>query len=78
MSGAVDENIFGDALHAILAAEFINPQHPERLVATELILRAYSLDQNNNSHSVAHMLDRFAAHPDKLFQPRSILVESRF
>jgi hypothetical protein len=28
ISGAVGENILGDALHAILAAEFINPQHP--------------------------------------------------
>jgi hypothetical protein len=33
ITGAVDENILGDALHAILAAEFINWQHPERMIA---------------------------------------------
>jgi hypothetical protein len=39
------KNILGDALHAILAAEFINPQHPERMIAIKRILGAYNLDQ---------------------------------
>ena len=78
ISGAVKENILGDALHAIFAAEFVNPQHPERLVAIERILRAYSLDQNINANDVAHMLDRFAALLDKLFKPKTILVETPF
>jgi hypothetical protein len=33
ITSRMDENILGDALHAILAAEFINPRHPERLVS---------------------------------------------
>jgi hypothetical protein len=33
ISGVVEENILGDALHAILVAEFINAQHPERMIA---------------------------------------------
>jgi ATP-dependent helicase/nuclease subunit A len=76
--GAVQESILGDALHAIFAAEFINPQHPERMVAIERILRAYRLEQNVNAEDVAHMIDRFAAHLEKLFQPKSILVETPF
>jgi hypothetical protein len=45
ITGAVDVNILGDALHAILAAEFINPQHPDRMFAIKRILGAYNLDQ---------------------------------
>ncbi len=79
ISGAVDENVLGDALHAIFAAEFVNPQHPERLVAIERILRAYSLDQNiKRRRCRSDMLDRFAALLDKLFQPKTILVETPF
>ena|ERR1700677_3684811 len=44
ITGKVEENIFGDALHALFAAEFINPQHPERLIAIKRILAAYNLD----------------------------------
>jgi ATP-dependent helicase/nuclease subunit A len=76
--GAVDENILGDALHAILAAEFINPQHPERMMAIKRILGAYNLDQSIKTEDIALMLDRFAAQLDKLFQPKSILVETPF
>jgi len=46
ITGAVEENILGDALHAIFAAEFTHPQHPERLIAIKRILGAYNLDQN--------------------------------
>jgi ATP-dependent helicase/nuclease subunit A len=78
ITGAVDENILGDALHAILAAEFINPEHPERMIAIKRILGAYNLHQNINAEDVALMLDRFAARLDKLFQPNTILVETPF
>ena len=78
ITGTVEENIFGDALHALFAAEFINPQHPERLIAIKRILGAYSLDQNIKAEDVALMLDRFAAQLDNLFQPKTILVETPF
>ena len=78
ITGEVDENILGDALHAIFAAEFINPQHPGRRTAIERILTAYNLDQSIREDDVAVMLDRFAAQLDKLFQPKTILVETPF
>ena len=78
ITGKVEENIFGDALHALFAAEFINPQHPERLIAIKRILAAYSLEQNIKAEDVALMLDRFAAQLDNLFQPKTILVETPF
>jgi ATP-dependent exoDNAse (exonuclease V) beta subunit len=78
ISGTVSENVLGDALHAMFAAELINPQHPERIAAIERILLSYSLNQNIKTHDAAEMLDRFAAHIDKLFRPKSILVETPF
>ena len=62
----------------LFAAEFINPQHPERLIAIKRILAAYNLDQNIKAEDVALMLDRFAAQLDNLFQPKTILVETPF
>jgi ATP-dependent helicase/nuclease subunit A len=78
ITGEVDENILGDVLHAILAAEFINPKHFERTIAIKRILGAYNLDQIIKTEDVALMLDRFAAQLDKLFQPKTILVETPF
>jgi ATP-dependent helicase/nuclease subunit A len=78
VSGTVSENVLGDALHAIFAAEFINPQHSDRISPIERILRSYGLDQNIKSQDAADILDRFAAQIDKLFQPKSILVETPF
>jgi ATP-dependent helicase/nuclease subunit A len=78
ISGVVEENILGDALHAILAAEFINVQHPERMIAIKRILAAFNLDPHINVEEVAVMLDRFAAQLNKLFQPKTILLETPF
>jgi ATP-dependent helicase/nuclease subunit A len=78
ITGTVGENILGDALHALFAADFINPQHPERQIAIKRILAAYNLDESIKAQDVALMLDRFAALLDKLFQPKSILVETPF
>ena len=78
ISGTVNENVLGDALHAIFAAEFINWQHPDRITTIERILRSYSLDQNIEAKDVADMVDRFTARINELFQPKSILVETPF
>ena len=78
ITGTVEENILGDALHALFAADFINPQHPARQIAIKRILAAYNLDGSIKAQDVALMLDRFAALLDKLFQPQTILVEAPF
>ena len=78
ISGKVSENILGDALHAIFAAEFINPNHPDRLATIRRILQAYDLSQNISTQDTASMLNRFAANLKELFQPKSVLVEVPF
>jgi len=78
ISGNVSEDILGDALHAIFAAEFINPRHPDRIPAIERMTRAYGLNQNIKGQDLADVLDRFMARLDTLFKPRSILVETPF
>jgi ATP-dependent exoDNAse (exonuclease V) beta subunit len=78
ISDNVDENVLGDALHAMFAAEFTNPGHPDRLFAIERILRRYGLDQNIKAQDAVDMVDRFAAHVTEVFRPTSILVETPF
>jgi ATP-dependent helicase/nuclease subunit A len=78
VSCKVDENVLGDALHTIFAAEFINPQHPDCLATIERILRSHGLDQNIKARDAADMVDRFTAHLTKFFQPKSIQVETPF
>ena len=48
------------------------------MIAIKRILGAYNLDQIIKTEDVALMLDRFAAQLDKLFQPKTILVETPF
>jgi ATP-dependent helicase/nuclease subunit A len=78
ISGTVSENALGNALHAIFAAESLNPQHQDRMATIDRILRSYNLDQNIKAEDAADIVDRFAAQIDKLFQPKSILVETPF
>jgi ATP-dependent helicase/nuclease subunit A len=78
ISGKVSEDILGDALHGIFAAEFINPNHPDRLATIRRILQGYDLSQNISAQDIANMLDRFARYLSELFQPKSFLVEVPF
>jgi ATP-dependent exoDNAse (exonuclease V) beta subunit len=78
ISGKLSEDILGDALHAIFATEFINPNHPDRLATIGRILQAYDLSQNISVRDTANMLSRFATYLNELFQPKSILVEVPF
>lgn len=78
ISGDVSENILGDALHAIFAANFIDPQRPDRLVVIERILHGYALSETIKAEDAADMLDRFASRVQTLFQPKSFLVEVPF
>ena len=78
INGKVNENVLGDALHAIIASEFINPNHPDRFATIARILQAYDLSQNISARDTANMLNRFAKYLNELFQPKSILVEVPF
>jgi ATP-dependent helicase/nuclease subunit A len=78
INGKVNEKVLGDALHAIIASEFINPNHPDRLATIRRILQACDLSQNIGAQDTANMLNRFTKHLNELFQPKSILVEVPF
>ena len=74
-SGALEEADLGDALHAIFAAEFVNPDHARRLENIQRILRGYSLGDQIKSEDVLQMVERFRACLGQQFQPKQVLVE---
>jgi ATP-dependent exoDNAse (exonuclease V) beta subunit len=74
-SGALEEADLGDALHAIFAAEFVNPDHAQRLENIQRILRGYSLGDQIKRDDVLQMVERFRACLGQQFQPKQVLVE---
>jgi hypothetical protein len=65
-------------LHAILAAEFVNPNDPGREACAARILRSYGLADYVKVRDVLAMVDRLRSRLDDLFKPKSILVETPF
>lgn len=74
-SGALDEADLRDALHAIFAAEFVNPGHARRLETIQRILLGYRLSDHLKGEDVLQMVDRFRASLEQQFQPKQVLVE---
>jgi ATP-dependent helicase/nuclease subunit A len=74
-SGALDEADLGDALHAIFAAEFVNPGDARRLETIQRILRGYDLSDHFKGEDVLQMVDRFRASLEQQFQAKLVLVE---
>ncbi|MBV8099736.1 MAG: PD-(D/E)XK nuclease family protein [Verrucomicrobia bacterium] len=78
ISGAVEENALGNALHKILAAEFVNPNHPNRLEMIRRILLAHGLIHDITAEDVAAMIGRFTSSIRSVFQPARVDVEVPF
>jgi ATP-dependent exoDNAse (exonuclease V) beta subunit len=78
ITGTVEEEHLGNALHAILAAEFVNPNHAARPRMIERILQSHGLAQNLSVQDVGEMINRFSSTIQNLFAPTSILVETPF
>jgi ATP-dependent exoDNAse (exonuclease V) beta subunit len=78
ITGTVEEEQLGNALHAILAAEFVNPDHAARPRMIERILEAHGLAWNIRVQDVVEMINRFGSNIQNLFAPTSILVETPF
>lgn len=74
-SGALEEADLGDALHAIFAAEFVNPGHDQKLENIQRILRGYNLGDQIKNEDVLQMVERFRACLGQQFQPKQVLVE---
>ena len=74
-SGALQEADLGDALHAIIAAEFVNLGHARRLEAIQRILVGYGLNDHLKGEDILQMVDRYRTCLQRQFQPKQVLVE---
>lgn len=77
-TGKIEEADLGDAFHAILAAEFVNPDYPRKLETISRILRNHDLHDHIQGEDVLQMVERFKARLQNLFQPLEVLVEVPF
>ena len=78
LAGQPDEADLGDALHAILAAELLNPNLLGRQAMVERVLKAYGLEGVIRSEDVLALADQFRSQIETQFQPRRVLVEVPF
>jgi len=74
-SGSPNEADLGDALHAIFAAEFVNPGHARRLETIQRILRGFELSGCFKGEDVLQMVDRLRVSLEQQFQPKQVLME---
>ena len=77
-TGSPKEVDLGDALHAILAAEFVNPGHARQREATDRILRVFDLHSMITVDDVLRLVSQFHSQIEGLFRPKSVLVETPF
>ena len=76
--GTVDEAALGDALHAILAAELLNPTKAGREAKVREQLAGFGLASSLEAAAVVAMMDRFRADFAQRFSPKRVLVETPF
>lgn len=76
--GKVDEAALGDALHAIFAAELLNPGQSDRSARVRAELAAFGLTGSVDVVQVVALLERFHAEVQRRFAPRRMLVETPF
>jgi len=78
VSGQPPEAVLGDALHAILAAELLNPHLADRNAMAGRILRGFGLESAVRPTDALALVDRFRSEIDDLFHPRGLQVEVPF
>ncbi len=78
LAGNPEDAILGDALHAILAAELLNPARPDRMEIISRILAGHEISSHLQVADVEAMLDRFIHLLQERFRPRQIHVEVPF
>jgi hypothetical protein len=72
------EDALGNALHAILAAELLQPGNGGREGRAQRILDAHDIATVVNATDALAMVDQFRAEIDRRFRPRRVLVEVPF
>ena len=78
LAGQSEEADLGDALHAILAAELLNPNHPGRQAMAERVLKGYGVEAMIRPEDVLALADRFRSQLETQFHPRRVWVETPF
>jgi ATP-dependent helicase/nuclease subunit A len=78
LRGKCDEAQLGDMLHAILAAEMIQPSHANREATAARILKGFNVESIVNVQDALAMVDRFQKKLVERFHPKSVLVEVPF
>jgi ATP-dependent exoDNAse (exonuclease V) beta subunit len=73
-----DEASLGDALHALLAAEMVHPNRPDRLDVAARILKGFEVQTTVTAADALAMVDRFQQVVREKFKPKSVLVEVPF
>jgi ATP-dependent helicase/nuclease subunit A len=73
-----DEAALGDALHAIFAAEFVHPGHPERHLTAARIIEGFGLSSVLKPEEALRAVDRFQKLVEEKFLPKQSLVETPF
>lgn len=76
--GTVVEAALGDALHAILAAELLNPTKAGREAKVREQLAGFDLATSLDAAAVVAMMDSFRADLAQRFSPSRVLVETPF
>ena len=78
LKGHFDEAHLGDALHAILAAEMIHPDHPVREATAARILKGFNVGSVVDVRDALAMADRFQKWVTGHVRTKSVLVEVPF
>lgn len=78
LAGQPEEASLGDALHAIFAAELLNPAHTGRKAMVDRVLKGYGLEAMIQSDDVLPVADRFRVQIQTQFHPQRMLVEVPF
>ncbi len=78
VAGKYDESELGDAIHAIFAAELLNPGHESRLLMATRTLHGFGLASAIDPEAVIAAVHGFRTQILNRFQPGKMLVEVPF
>jgi ATP-dependent helicase/nuclease subunit A len=76
--GHCDESFLGNALHALLAFEFLHPDNGDRAAVAARLLRAHHVAESLAGADALAMTAAFRAEVVRRFQPKRVFVEAPF
>ena len=70
-----DMTVIGSGLHAVLAAELVNPDQPDAKERAQAVLEGYGADAYVSAEEALACARRFRAHVEERFRPSRVLAE---